>query len=136
MKIPKDQIRNILKSSDWRLYISQFPRCVSEENRWSSETGVRISYTITSPASDTSEGEILITFLDTLSEKVRSFLHDWREGVSETGTGRQQPLEDLKAIVKLHDENNVEEDINIILKFLRESDMGSENPNLKAVYYY
>lgn len=135
MKISKDQIRDIPKSSDWRLYVSQFPRCISEENKWPSEISVKISYTITSRASNESEGEILISFLDTLSGKVSRFLHDWMEGVYETKTGRQQPLEDLKAIVKLKDENNVEKDINITLKYPRESDMSSEAPNLKAVYY-
>ncbi|MCX5831582.1 MAG: hypothetical protein NT140_06815 [Deltaproteobacteria bacterium] len=135
MKISTDDIRQLPRFPQWKLYFKIFPACVHVNHRWPIAEGVRVSYAIIARASDHSEGTISITFLDDPSKKVRHFLHDWQEGVWEAGTGKQQPMKDLLASVAFRDENAIEPDLNVFLKFPTDCDIDSETPSFRVVYY-
>ena len=135
MKVSMDDIRTLPRFAQWKLYITSFPLCINPNHTWPANQGVSVSYTIIKRNSDSSEGEISVTFLDNLSGKVRNFLHDWREGVWETNTGKQRPIKDLLATVTFRDENATEPDLSIVLKFPTDCEIGSETPNFRACYY-
>lgn len=135
MKVSAGDIRQLPRFPQWKLYFKTFPACIDINHIWPSTEGVSVSYAIITPVSNHSEGTISITFLDDPSKKVRQFLHDWKEGVSETGTGKQQPMKDLLATVAFSDDNAIEPDLNICLKFPTNCDIGSETPNFRAVYH-
>jgi len=135
MKVSMGDVRTLPRSAQWKLYITSFPVCVDQSHTWPVDQGIDVSYAIITPSSDRSEGKISVTFLDDLSGKTRLFLHDWQEGVSETNTGKQRPTKDLLANVSFRDQNATEPDLDIVLKFPTDCEIGSETPNFRAIYY-
>jgi hypothetical protein len=135
VKISKDQIRNISASPRWKLYFESFPNCVTDDNKWPSNEGVIISFSIIKKATQSSEGEISISFLDNINGKIRGFLHNWKEGTWETNTGRQQSLQDLSANVIIIDENAIEKDLTLCLTFPNHCNISDEAPNIRTGYY-
>lgn len=136
VKITNQHFRNLPASPNWQIYFADFPLCINADNRWSSDEGIRISFSIISAATQNAEGNIAITFLDDTNGKIRRFLHQWKEGVWETNTGKQSPVKDLTASVLIRDENKTEKDINIFLKCPTAWDISSDTPNFTAIYYY
>lgn len=135
MKISTDHLRNIPSFPKWKIYFRKFPACISSNNRWPSEEGISISFTIIKQATNHSAGTVSIAFLDDPLGKVRQFLHDWQEGVWETNTGKQASGKDLVASVTIRDENEAQSEINLSLSFPTEADIGSETPQFTAIYY-
>jgi len=135
VKISKDHIRNISSSPRWKLYFKSFPNCVADDNKWPSNEGVLISFSIIKKATESSGGEISVSFLEDINGKIRGFLHQWKEGAWETNTGRQQPLHDLLANVIIRDENEIEKDLTLCLTFPNHCNISDEVPNIRTDYY-
>jgi len=129
--------RDIIKPSypSWELYFTKFPNCISPNNKWNSNQGISVSIRITENASDSSEGNVQITFDSQSEKKVLSMLNEWMKAHHNPETGARANINDLMANVMIVDQNEVEKTKNWVLKFLTQFTLELDTPNICAVYY-